>query len=157
MYNVLSRNQMFEVHDNRACWLLTSSFKTMPDDISSSPKLETSMPRASILAKSMPDCFSSSMLSCANMSSESLNSLQIMNDKSDAVRSITSAFLIRSSRSCDISHFNFCHAGRVQGHISEMPFDALGMHTNLKLNCQTQSSPPHIGNLPSAFVKVRPS
>ena len=56
--------------------LRTSSFSTMPDDMSTSPKRCTSMPRASFCAKLIPDCFSSSMLSCAYMSSASRNSLR---------------------------------------------------------------------------------
>ena len=55
--------------------LFTSSLRTMPDDISSSPNWRTSMPRASLQAKSIPEFFRSAMLSGANMSSASLNSL----------------------------------------------------------------------------------
>ena len=55
---------------------LTSSLRTMPEDMSNSPKSWMLMPRASLRAKSMPDCFNNSMLSWAYISSDSLNSLQ---------------------------------------------------------------------------------
>ena len=51
---------------------LMSSFSTMPLVMSSSPKRCTSMPRFSFCWKSMPDCLSSSMLSCAYTSSARL-------------------------------------------------------------------------------------
>ena len=63
----------------------TSSLKTIPDDIKSSPKRCTSMPLASFEAKSMPEFFRSSMLSWAYMSSESLNSLSA-DERSDCYR-----------------------------------------------------------------------
>ena len=55
--------------------LHTSSFRMTPDVMRTSPKSCTSMPRFSFCMKSIPDCFSSSMLSWAYMSSDSLNSL----------------------------------------------------------------------------------
>ena len=55
----------------------TLELSTTPLTISSSPKRWTSIPRSSCALKSIPECFSNAMESCAYMSSFRLNSRKL--------------------------------------------------------------------------------